>query len=1541
MIFSFGFKKIVIIFGAFLFLGIIFLFLSPQKAQAAVSGHGWTRPQGSVAGCGGGLSAVKAVIADPVDLQAEITIRVRNIAAPHSVVTAVSGTGGTAYTGCVFDPSNHYIEVQVLSTSGYRPHSTKFTMNNPSNWTNKLITFESFISPTSPSQISAAAWWETFGEWFNYNPSFMAASFHVWSPGTAVSRVTLDLNGPVSLDKEFNGSFIGFINLGVQPELSPSPDPTVADGWYNWGVFMNDNSSFFAVSAWSGFGSFGIDRQVPTVSCSINPSSPPNAPYTTTSVDVTVSSSDSGGSGLAEGELQLSINGGAFTTISDILNGTYDHAVGGVNNTYEYRYRARDNTVNASNSTEDSWSPYTDCGTVTIDDYPSPDLIIYYQEGAYDTYNQSQILSSFKPPSTPGDREFTNDTEIFLHGSVKNLGKSILAGTQVKVRVQYNVNPPLNNEGTFEFTLTPTGDWEAGEVVPFGTACGDVNGDGIVNADDVTAVIANISTQDINYDLDDDGDVDGTTGGDVDIATNQIGTTCTRDIKFTTPLVLIDPVNGDNYIIVAEVDPDDDIPEGMMPGGEINNTAFESYTVVEGGTMSISLPSPSIFMLQNDQKATQVTFNWGGNWDNNATVVLEATGPNGPLPVLMEARFNDSATPLNPYIGTKGDTSQVSLDFINTGVAIGDYPISITATATQSSPYTQRVSTFALQIRVREAHPWFKFSIGGDVGSTGKIETKIPNTAISNFTFLADTSGFDSSHRICHNRTQLINGSPQPHAGVFYSNTAYEVGHVDSLNIICRAYLSFDTSSVPAGANITSAKLIFKYENEWTSTNFDIDLVEKDWPSAPGWDSNPILLDNNWHLVGDSEQTIFNTISLDPTSGTRETLSVNLSDLSVINAGGISKFEIKAKNELTLPDGTNLLFKMWPPMKLQITLDNAPAPDTNFLVIADQTIIGFDSLSDWVVSGYSNSGNIDHGFETDPYDQLWEQFGKKAIAHSCSGAIPGGVDESDVYVCDGDYDYTGTGISAPGEIVFFINGDLNINSKINLVGGKKVVFIVKGDVNVDPDVKSIDGFFVVEGQFKSGNNFVPAPKLGDNVGFNSSIAILPPPFEQEVISYYDATNKTLKVGSCQGNVNGCNRREFSPSVVSTIDDAGDVGQYSSIAIGDDGFPVISYYDEGNGFLKVAKCFSEYCTGGNEKINFADTSVGVGQFTSIALGANGNPVIAYYDFANGNLKVSICGDTDCNSSTERTLESGGDVGKYASIAVCTAAGCLDNNPVIYYFDSTLTRAMVYKCSNVNCSSGFSSQLDNSGSVGWGGSLALGADHFPVISYYDLSNTNLMVAKCDSPNCSSSSLSTVTSDDDTEGFGSSIAVGTDGKPVISYAGIVPSSGDIALYVVECNDAACAGGDETPILIDNPSRWTGGSNSIAIGPSNLPVISYQEFFALDFSTGQLKVAKDGDIDGTPRIQGCTSLVLWDCAVVDGLSTSGDCPNCGLKVTGGVIAFGNGTDPGFSLDRELGASDTTSPAELFIYDPSYLYLFAREDLLGERRTIRTELPP
>jgi hypothetical protein len=48
------------------------------------------------------------------------------------------------------------------------------------------------------------------------------------------------------------------------------------------------------------------------------------------------------------------------------------------------------------------------------------------------------------------------------------------------------------------------------------------------------------------------------------------------------------------------------------------------------------------------------------------------------------------------------------------------------------------------------------------------------------------------------------------------------------------------------------------------------------------------------------------------------------------------------------------------------------------------------------------------------------------------------------------------------------------------------------------------------------------------------------------------------------------------NAITTLDSAGNVGEYSSLAIGADGLPVIAYYDATNGDLKVAKCASQTC-----------------------------------------------------------------------------------------------------------------------------------------------------------------------------------------------------------------------------------------------------------------------------------------------------------------------------------------------------------------------------
>ena len=142
--------------------------------------------------------------------------------------------------------------------------------------------------------------------------------------------------------------------------------------------------------------------------------------------------------------------------------------------------------------------------------------------------------------------------------------------------------------------------------------------------------------------------------------------------------------------------------------------------------------------------------------------------------------------------------------------------------------------------------------------------------------------------------------------------------------------------------------------------------------------------------------------------------------------------------------------------------------------------------------------------------------------------------------------------------------------------------------------------------------------------------------------------------------------------------------FNSIAIGTDGNPVVSYYDNlPQGDLKVLRCNDRICDGSGDTINVVASSGDVGQHTSIATGTNGNPVIAYYDVTNHDLKVARCNDKACAGSNETisTVESAGDVGEFASLAIG-----MDGNPVIAYYKRSTGDLRVAKCNDPACAGG---------------------------------------------------------------------------------------------------------------------------------------------------------------------------------------------------------------------------------------------------------------
>ena len=332
-----------------------------------------------------------------------------------------------------------------------------------------------------------------------------------------------------------------------------------------------------------------------------------------------------------------------------------------------------------------------------------------------------------------------------------------------------------------------------------------------------------------------------------------------------------------------------------------------------------------------------------------------------------------------------------------------------------------------------------------------------------------------------------------------------------------------------------------------------------------------------------------------------------------------------------------------------------------------------------------------------------------------------------------------------------------------------------------------------------------------------------------MISHYNATDGNLRLTRCANS--SCTGLASSRDVDTS---ANDVGRYSSIAIGNDGLPVISYQDATAGTLKFARCSTRTCATSLAIATIDDPATSVGAHTSIAIGADGFPVISYQDVTNAALKVAKCANAGCTgTATITTLDdSASIVGLYTSIAIG-----VDGLPVISYQDQTGFALKVAKCANAACTGTATITPVDVGtstfSRGSFSSIAIGTDGFPVISYSIGFTSSLSVAKCANAACTG--IATISSAPG--GIYTSIAIGTDGLPIVATFELLNTS---ALWVTKCANVACTGGGATAIvtIVDEPESDSAGTfAAIAIGADGLPVVAYQAG-----TSGALKVAKCG---------------------------------------------------------------------------------------------------
>lgn len=283
---------------------------------------------------------------------------------------------------------------------------------------------------------------------------------------------------------------------------------------------------------------------------------------------------------------------------------------------------------------------------------------------------------------------------------------------------------------------------------------------------------------------------------------------------------------------------------------------------------------------------------------------------------------------------------------------------------------------------------------------------------------------------------------------------------------------------------------------------------------------------------------------------------------------------------------------------------------------------------------------------------------------------------------------------------------------------------------------------------------------------------------------------------------------------------GQSGFKPALTIGADGLPIAVYVATAGSanVLRVAHCRDVGCT--SASVAVVDPNVHLGTFSSIAIGADGLPIIAYiagpgWPYTH-ELRVAKCGTKDCSNATITVLEQTASLTRAIGIAIGS-----DGMPIIAYMHTGGESAPLHvaKCTNAACSTGtMIVPIEQPGSYGVSGntlSLAIGSNGRPIIAYWAASpdGYRLMVLNC-STNCTDAGVYDVTGTETGSSPNIGMAIGADGFPIIVYAR------PLGLRVVKCVDVIC----EQEVTLSIAGNDTDAElPSIAIATDGMPTMTY----------------------------------------------------------------------------------------------------------------------
>lgn len=382
-----------------------------------------------------------------------------------------------------------------------------------------------------------------------------------------------------------------------------------------------------------------------------------------------------------------------------------------------------------------------------------------------------------------------------------------------------------------------------------------------------------------------------------------------------------------------------------------------------------------------------------------------------------------------------------------------------------------------------------------------------------------------------------------------------------------------------------------------------------------------------------------------------------------------------------------------------------------------------------------------------------------------------------------------------------------------------------------------------------------------------------------------AAATTLRAAKdAMARLTNCTDSDWGCAAIDTS--SADVGDFPSIAFDGAGTPWISYFDDANDDLKIARLTGSAsgACGSGWTCSIIDPDVVITHVTAMAIDPGGKPWIAYRDGTSqrSDLKVARyvgSGGTGCATAEWHcvTIDATSDVGIDPSIAiddrgvawVSFRLGAAPNDLRVARFVGTggsCTGSAEWDCASVHTAS----------DSGTGTSIAIDPHGNPWVSFRYVTGSDLYVARfvgAGGTGCAVASWTCEAIDTAVDGgSATSLAFDPSGTPWISYRDIANTDLKVARYVGAGGTTCANSAWDCQTVHDREDA--GNNSSLAFDASDLPWIAFREEAGDDLELARY-VGEGGS--------GCKSgVTAWTCSEVSIAGDRGKVPSLAFDSSG-----------------------------------------------------------